>query len=159
MPDAHEQFSEAVDLAELGRYEEALALFRVLLKTDSNNATIWNNIGIIRFRQGDYRDAVNAFGQAADIDPAWSEALFNKSLALVHLGKPRSRNPPASPAPSLYQDIFLVLPSECEQIRSFQRSFLPVSDNQRSKWPDRKITGTVFGETGTLGHDPEKCPG
>jgi len=87
MPDAHEQFSEAVDLAELGRYEEALALFRVLLKTDSNNATIWNNIGVIRFRQGDYRNAVNAFGQAADIDPASTGALFNKSLAFVHLGK------------------------------------------------------------------------
>ena len=87
MPDIHEQFSEAADLAERGRYEEALALLRALLKTDSNNATIWNNIGIIRFRQGDYRDAVNAFGQAADIDPACTDALFNKSLALVHLGK------------------------------------------------------------------------
>ena len=87
MPDVHEQFSEATDLAELGRYEEALALFLVLLKTDSNNATIWNNIGIIRFRHGDYRDAVNAFGQAADIDPASTDALFNKSLALVNLGK------------------------------------------------------------------------
>lgn len=87
MPDAHEQFSEAADLAELGRYEEALGLLRALLKPDSNNATIWNTIGIIKFRQGDYRDAVNAFGQAADIDPACTDALFNKSLALVHLGK------------------------------------------------------------------------
>lgn len=87
MPDVHEQFSEAADLAELGRYDEALALFRVLLKTDSNNAAIWNNIGIIRFRQGEYRDAVNAFGQAADIDPSDTHALFNKSLGLVHLGK------------------------------------------------------------------------
>lgn len=87
MPDVHEQFSEAVDLADLGRYEEALALFRALLKTDSNNASLWNHIGIIRFRQGDYRDAINAFGQAADIDPVCTGALFNKSLALVHLGK------------------------------------------------------------------------
>ena len=87
MPDVYEKFSEAADLAELGRYEEALALLKALLKTDSNNATIWNTIGIIRFRQGDYRDAVNAFGQAADIDPACTGALFNKSLALVHLGK------------------------------------------------------------------------
>ena len=52
MPDIHEQFSEAADLAELGRYEEALALFRALLKTDSNNATIWNNIGIIQVPSG-----------------------------------------------------------------------------------------------------------
>jgi tetratricopeptide (TPR) repeat protein len=58
-----------------------------LLRTDSNNATIWNNIGIIRFRQGKYRDAVNAFGQATDIDPEFSNAWFNKSLALIHLNK------------------------------------------------------------------------
>lgn len=87
MPDMREQFAEAANLAELGRYEEALAMLKALLKTDSNNAAVWNHIGIIRFRQGDYRDAVNAFGQAADIDPAYTDALFNKSLALVHLGK------------------------------------------------------------------------
>jgi tetratricopeptide (TPR) repeat protein len=86
MPDVHEQFSKATDLAELGRYDEALALFLALIKTDSNNANIWNNIGIIQFRQGKYREAVNAFGQAADIDPACTDALFNKSLALVNLG-------------------------------------------------------------------------
>jgi tetratricopeptide (TPR) repeat protein len=62
MSGARKQFSEAADLAELGRYDKALALFQALLKTDSNNATIWNNIGIIQFRQGNYRDAVNAFG-------------------------------------------------------------------------------------------------
>jgi len=76
MPYVPEQFSEAADLALLGRYEEALALFWAFFKTDSNNAAIWNNIGIIRFRQGDYRDAVNAFGQAADIDPACPGALL-----------------------------------------------------------------------------------
>ncbi|MCK9581326.1 MAG: tetratricopeptide repeat protein [Methanoregula sp.] len=86
MRDTGERFSEAVDLAELGRYEEALVRFRALLKTDSNNAAIWNHIGIIRFRQGEYRDALNAFGQAADIDPAGTSARFNKSLALVRLG-------------------------------------------------------------------------
>jgi tetratricopeptide (TPR) repeat protein len=65
----------------------ALALFQTLIKTDPNNATIWNNIGIIQFRQGKYRDAVNAFGQATDIDLQFTNAWFNKSLALVHLGK------------------------------------------------------------------------
>jgi tetratricopeptide (TPR) repeat protein len=70
-----------------GRLDEALTLFQVLLKTDSNNAIVWNNIGIIRFRQGEYREAVNAFGQATDINPEFTNAWFNKSLALVHLGK------------------------------------------------------------------------
>jgi len=87
MPDARDLSNRAVELAESGQYEEALALFQTLLKTDSNNATIWNNIGLIRFRNCEYRDAVNAFGQATDTDPEFTNAWFNKSLALVHLGK------------------------------------------------------------------------
>jgi tetratricopeptide (TPR) repeat protein len=87
MPDFQDLFTQAAELAELGRLEEALAIFQSLLKTDSNNATIWNNIGIILFRQGEYREAVNAFGQAADTDPEFTNALYNKSLALVNLGK------------------------------------------------------------------------
>ena len=87
MPDAPDLFSEATELVELGRLDEALAIFLALLKTDSNNATIWNNLGIILFRQGKYRDAVNAFGQATDTDPGFTNAWFNKSLALVNLGK------------------------------------------------------------------------
>jgi len=87
MPDAPDLFSEATELAEQGLLDEALTLFQALLKTDSNNATLWNNIGIIQFRQGEYREAVNAFGQATDTDPEFTNAWFNKSLALVHLGK------------------------------------------------------------------------
>ena len=55
MPDARDPFGEANELVELGRLDEALAIFQALLKTDSNNATLWNNVGIIRFRQGKYR--------------------------------------------------------------------------------------------------------
>ena len=87
MPDSQDLFSEATELVELGRLDEALTIFQELLKTDSNNATLWNNIGIIRFRQGEYREALNAFGQATDTDPEFTNAWFNKSLALVHLGK------------------------------------------------------------------------
>ncbi|MCX6692752.1 MAG: hypothetical protein NTW33_12075 [Methanoregula sp.] len=49
MPDARDLFSEANELVEPGRLDEALTLFPALLKTDSNNATLWNNVGIIRF--------------------------------------------------------------------------------------------------------------
>jgi len=87
MPDSQDQYTQATELVELGRLEEALTIFQALLKTDSNNATIWNNIGIILLRLGKYRDAVNAFSQAADTDPEFTNALYNKSLALVNLGK------------------------------------------------------------------------
>jgi len=87
MSDSQDLFTQATELVERGRLDEALAIFQALLKTDSNNATIWNNLGIILFRQGKYREAVNAFGQATDTDPQFTNVWFNKSLALVHLGK------------------------------------------------------------------------
>jgi tetratricopeptide (TPR) repeat protein len=87
MPDAEDLFREATGLAEQGQLDESLARFQALVRTDANNAMIWNNIGIIQLRQGKYLDAVNAFGQATDIDPHFTSAWFNKSLALVHLGK------------------------------------------------------------------------
>ena len=87
MPDSQDLFTQATDLVELGLLDEALTIFQTLLKTDSNNAVIWNNVGIIQFRQGKYREAVNAFGQATDTDPEFTNAWFNKSLALVNLGK------------------------------------------------------------------------
>jgi tetratricopeptide (TPR) repeat protein len=87
MPDTRDLFSDAAERAEPGRLDEALALFQALHKTDSINATIWNNLGIILFRQGKYRDAVNAFGQATDTDPEFTNAWYNKNLALIPLGK------------------------------------------------------------------------
>ncbi len=87
MPDPQDLFTQATELVELGRLDEALALFQTLLQTDSNNATNWNTIGNILFRQGKYREAVNAFGQVTKIKPQFANAWFNKSLALVNLGK------------------------------------------------------------------------
>jgi len=49
MPDSHDQFTKATELVKPGRLDEALILFQALLKTDTNNATIWNTLGIIRF--------------------------------------------------------------------------------------------------------------
>ena len=49
MPDAHDLFSEANELVELGQLDGALTLFQALLKTDSNNSAVWTNTGIIRF--------------------------------------------------------------------------------------------------------------
>ena len=49
MPDSHDQFTQATELVKPNRLDEAPILFQALLKTDSNNATIWNTMGIIRF--------------------------------------------------------------------------------------------------------------
>ena len=87
MPDAHDLCNKAVELAEQGRYDEALDLVNKEIKLDSNNANVWYNHGIILFKMCRYRDALNSFAQAADIDPNFSEAWYNKGTSLMELGK------------------------------------------------------------------------
>ncbi|MGD1004536.1 MAG: tetratricopeptide repeat protein [Methanoregulaceae archaeon] len=75
MTKTQDLFKNATELAEHGHTIEALAIFQALLRTDSKNASLWNNIGIIRFRHGENREALNALGQATDIKPEFREAL------------------------------------------------------------------------------------
>ena len=39
------------------------------------------------FKMGRYLDARNSFAQAADIDPGFAEAWYNKGIALMNLRK------------------------------------------------------------------------
>jgi len=87
MPDARDLSNRAVELAESGQYDEALALVNKGIRLDANNANSWYNKGIILFKMGRYQDALNSFAQAADIDPEFTEAWFNKGMALMCSGK------------------------------------------------------------------------
>ena len=87
MPDARDLSNRAVELAESGQYDEALALVNKGIKLDANNANAWYNKGIIHFKMGRYQDAINSFSQAADIDPEFTEAWYNKGMALMCSGK------------------------------------------------------------------------
>jgi len=48
------------------------------IRHDPNNANAWYNLGVIVDVFGNYRDGVNAFSQAADIDKDFTNAWFNK---------------------------------------------------------------------------------
>ena len=87
MPDARDLSNMAVELAESGQYDEALALVNKGIRLDANNANAWYNKGIILFKMCRYQDALNSFAQAADIDPEFTEAWFNKGMALMCSGK------------------------------------------------------------------------
>jgi len=87
MPDARDHSNRAVELAEFGQYDEALALVNKGIKLDANNANSWYNKGIILFKMCRYQDALNSFAQAADIDPEFTEAWYNKGMALMCSGK------------------------------------------------------------------------
>ena len=64
--------NRAVELAEAGQYDEALALVNKGIRLDANNANSWYNKGIILFKMCRYHEALNSFAQAADIDPELS---------------------------------------------------------------------------------------
>jgi tetratricopeptide (TPR) repeat protein len=87
MPDARDLSNRAVELAESGQYDEALALVNKGIRLDANNASAWYNKGIILFKMCRYQDALNSFAQATDIDPEFTEAWFNKGMALMCSGK------------------------------------------------------------------------
>ncbi|MDP2797823.1 MAG: tetratricopeptide repeat protein [Methanoregula sp.] len=84
MPDARDLSNRAVELAESGQYDEALALVNKGIRLDANNANAWYNKGIILFKMGRYQDALNSFAQAADIHPEFTEAWYNKGMALMY---------------------------------------------------------------------------
>ncbi|MDO8871996.1 MAG: tetratricopeptide repeat protein [Methanoregula sp.] len=87
MPDARDLSNRAVELAESGQYDEALALVNKGIRLDANNASAWYNKGIILFKMCRYQEALNSFAQAADIDPEFTEAWYNKGMALMNLQK------------------------------------------------------------------------
>jgi len=87
MPTTPDLIRQATGLAEMGMHKETLALLRTAIRQDSNNANLWYNLGVTLTTLGNYRDSVNAFGQAADIDPRFMDAWFNKGMALAHLDK------------------------------------------------------------------------
>ena len=87
MPDTREWFSTATELAEEGRYDEAIALLDQGIRIDANNANAWYNKGVVLFKMGRYQDALLAFAQATDIDPDFDQAWYNKGLALLRLRK------------------------------------------------------------------------
>ena len=87
MPERHESITESGKLAEPGKYEDALLLLKRVIKNDASNATAWFNLDIIQFKRGSYREAINAFGQATEIDREFANVWFNKGRALAMLGK------------------------------------------------------------------------
>lgn len=78
MPDVRELSDQALELAGSGQYEKAPELVHTAIKLDANNPNLWYHPGIILSKMGRYLDARNSFAQAADIDPAFAEAWYNK---------------------------------------------------------------------------------
>ncbi|MDO8872172.1 MAG: ATP-binding protein [Methanoregula sp.] len=81
MPDARDLSNTAVELAESGQYDEALALVNKGIKLDSNNANSWYNKGIILFKMCRYQDfSITGAGPMVEV--------FQKRMEISNPGKP-----------------------------------------------------------------------
>ncbi|HEX4825677.1 MAG TPA: tetratricopeptide repeat protein [Candidatus Polarisedimenticolaceae bacterium] len=72
-------------LAEAGRDDEAISIFRTL--AGEGDAEGWYNLGTILVRRGDLDGGVDALHRALTLDPFLAPARQNLGLALVRAGK------------------------------------------------------------------------
>jgi tetratricopeptide (TPR) repeat protein len=59
----------------------------VLKKVKQDQLLDWKNKGNEAYKKGDFRYAIRCYDKALEIDPNYTDALNNKGLALVKLGK------------------------------------------------------------------------
>jgi tetratricopeptide (TPR) repeat protein len=78
-------YQKAIQLFQEDRYDEAIEVLKRILKTEPNQAPIYNLLGLIYLRQGEsVQSAIGSFEQAIRNDPNYAEAYFN--LASTYAG-------------------------------------------------------------------------
>ena len=65
-----------------GKIEEAEKCFLEILKHDSKNKEIYNNLGVISFQRQDFEQALEYFTKVLEIDPFQKDAILNYSALL-----------------------------------------------------------------------------
>jgi len=83
-PRAHQDLGDTY--ARLGRDNEALAEFAVVLLLDAGSAPAYTAIAQVRLRDGAYGQAVEAARRAVAIDPKHAQARYALATALIRLG-------------------------------------------------------------------------
>ncbi|MBE9143844.1 CHAT domain-containing protein [Planktothrix mougeotii] len=88
-PDGYEAWNNrGVDLADLGRFEEAIDCYNKALKFKPDGYEAWLNRGaILCDRLGKYQEAIYSFEKALEFKPDLHEAWHNRGVALKHLGR------------------------------------------------------------------------
>ncbi|MFQ5597747.1 MAG: tetratricopeptide repeat protein [Nitrospiria bacterium] len=88
MSDFERTYRDAQAAFDAGKYIEAHALFHRLLADDQKEyAEIHNKLGIIACHQGDLKQGVSHFEKALDINPHYTEASLNLTIAYNDIGE------------------------------------------------------------------------
>jgi tetratricopeptide (TPR) repeat protein len=77
----------AIQSSQLGRHEEALRLWKELLKRQPQSAEAHLNIGSACWNLARYAEAADFAGKALRLDPTLKEAKFNRAIALLLAGR------------------------------------------------------------------------
>ena len=78
---------KGIQLASLGKYDEAILSFREMLKLDSKSGNAYNNIGHALLGLERYDEAIVYFDKTIELDPEDRYAYFNKAGLFKALGK------------------------------------------------------------------------
>ena len=77
----------AIQSSQLGRHEEALNLWKELLKLQPQSAEAHLNIGTACWNLARYAEAADFADKALQLDPTLKEARFNRAIALLLAGQ------------------------------------------------------------------------
>jgi tetratricopeptide (TPR) repeat protein len=80
-------FDDANSCQQHGKFEEAIDLYKNILKIDPNLYLVWDRLGYLYLSQGLYEESTAALKKAYDINPDSFTALFNLVLTLNKSGQ------------------------------------------------------------------------
>ncbi|HEY9618062.1 MAG TPA: tetratricopeptide repeat protein [Microcoleaceae cyanobacterium] len=77
----------AIEMAQQKQYAKAIALFNVLIDTDSGNASDYNNRGLIHFQSGNPVRALADYNHALRLNPRLAKVYNNRANCYAALGQ------------------------------------------------------------------------
>ena len=67
----------------MGNYSEAIVCYDKALESGPENPFVWNNKGLLLYKQREYQEAVACYDKALLFDPDYEEARKNRKEALL----------------------------------------------------------------------------
>ena len=80
-------FDLALELAEKGQDDAAIAEWKKALAIDPDNARAYNNLGVVLIRKGSLDEAMTLFRRAIQLQPGYTQAHFNLGGVLFQKGR------------------------------------------------------------------------
>jgi len=78
--------NKGIILADLGKSEEAIALYDKAISLDPNFLPVYNNKGCALVNLRRYEEAIICFDHVINLNPQYAHAFYNKGNALKGLG-------------------------------------------------------------------------